>query len=31
VRGKRVNCRWARDWNLMIPVEILQRSWEEVW
>jgi predicted transcriptional regulator of viral defense system len=31
VRGKRENCRWARDWNLMIPVEILQRSWEEVW
>ncbi|MDY0043011.1 MAG: type IV toxin-antitoxin system AbiEi family antitoxin domain-containing protein [Desulforhabdus sp.] len=30
VRGKRSGCRWVGDWNLMIPVEILSRSWEEV-
>jgi predicted transcriptional regulator of viral defense system len=30
VRGKRDDCRWVGDWNLMIPVEILNRSWEEV-
>jgi len=30
MRGRRDDCRWARDWNLMIPVEILEKSWEEV-
>ena len=30
MRGKRDDCRWIREWNLMIPVEILNRSWEEV-
>ena len=30
VRGKRRGCRWLRDWNLMIPVEVLNRSWGEV-
>ena len=30
VLGKRDDCRWIREWNLMIPVEILNRSWEEV-
>ncbi len=30
VRTNRENCRWVGDWNLMIPVEILNRSWEEV-
>ncbi len=30
VRGKRDDCRWVTDWNLMIPVEILNKSWEEV-
>lgn len=29
-RSKRHNCRWVREWNLMIPVEILNRSWEEM-
>ena len=29
VRGKRDDCRWVGEWNLMIPVEILNRSWEE--
>ncbi len=29
-RGSRESCRWIKDWNLMIPVEILTRSWEEV-
>lgn len=30
VRGKRENCRWVKDWNLMIPVDILNRTWAEV-
>lgn len=30
VRGKRKDCRWVKDWNLMIPTEILNRSWGEV-
>ena len=30
MRGKRHDCRYIRDWNLMIPKEILNRSWEEV-
>ena len=30
VRGKRDDCRWVGDWNLMIPKEILNRSWEDV-
>jgi len=30
VRAKRDDCRWDGDWNLMVPVEILNRSWEEV-
>lgn len=30
VRSRRDDCRWVRDWNLMIPVEILNRSWEEI-
>jgi predicted transcriptional regulator of viral defense system len=30
VRGKRNDCRWVGEWNLMIPEEILNRSWEEV-
>ncbi|MCF8108349.1 MAG: hypothetical protein K9J81_05085 [Desulfohalobiaceae bacterium] len=30
VRGKRHDCRYIGDWNLMIPKEILNRSWEEV-
>lgn len=29
-RGKRENCRWVREWNLMIPVDILTIPWEEV-
>ncbi|MCP4754244.1 MAG: transcriptional regulator [Proteobacteria bacterium] len=28
-RGSRESCRWVKDWNLMIPIEILTRSWEE--
>ena len=27
VRGKRKGCQWVKDWNLLIPVEILNRSW----
>ena len=30
VRGKRKACRWVSDWNLMIPVDILNKSWGEV-
>ena len=30
VRGKRDDCRWVGDWNLMIPEEILNKSWEEM-
>jgi predicted transcriptional regulator of viral defense system len=30
VRSKRNSCRWVKEWNLMIPVEILDRSWEEI-
>ena len=30
VRSKRDDCRWVKDWNLMIPKEILNRSWEEM-
>ena len=30
VRGKRESCRWVRDWNLMIPVDILSKSWGEM-
>ena len=29
-RGNRKGCRWVKGWNLMIPAEILSRSWEEV-
>jgi len=30
IRGKRKGCKWIKDWNLMVPVEILNRSWGEV-
>ena len=30
IRGKRKSCRWIKDWNLMIPVQILNKSWGEV-
>lgn len=30
VRADRKNCRWIKDWNLMVPTEILSRAWEEV-
>ena len=30
MRGKRKGCQWVKEWNLMIPVEILNKSWEEV-
>lgn len=29
VRGRRKNCQWVKGWNLMIPAEILNQSWEE--
>lgn len=30
MRGKRKGGQWVKDWNLMIPTEILNKSWEEV-
>ncbi len=30
MRGKRKDCHWVKDWNLMIPTEILNRDWEQV-
>jgi len=30
VRGTRRDCRLVKEWNLMVPEEILNRSWEEV-
>ncbi len=30
IRVKRKGCQWVKDWNLLIPVEILNKSWEEV-
>lgn len=28
-RNRRKDCHWVKNWNLMIPVEILNKSWEE--
>jgi len=30
IRGKRKGCQWVKDWNLLVPVEILNKSWGEV-
>jgi len=30
IRSKRKGCQWVKDWNLLVPVEILNKSWEEV-
>ncbi len=30
VRGKRKKCQWVKSWNLMVPVDVLNKSWEEV-
>jgi predicted transcriptional regulator of viral defense system len=30
IRGKRKGCRLVKDWNLMIPLEILDKSWRHV-
>ena len=29
-RGKRKNCKWNKNWNLLIPTEIMTKHWEEV-
>ncbi len=29
-RSRRRGCQWVKGWNLMIPAEILSRSWGEV-
>lgn len=29
VRNKRKNCLFVKEWNLLIPTEILNKSWEE--
>ena len=30
MRSKRKDCHWVRGWNLMIPAEILDRTWADV-
>ena len=30
IRGKRNGSKWVKEWNLMIPIEILNKSWGEV-
>jgi len=30
IRGKRKGCQWVKDWNMMIPAEVLNKSWGEV-
>jgi predicted transcriptional regulator of viral defense system len=30
IRSKRKGCQWVKNWNLLIPTEILNKSWEEV-
>ncbi len=30
IRSKRKGCQWVKEWNLMIPVAILNKSWGEV-
>lgn len=30
LRNKRKEARWVKHWNLMVPNEILNRTWEEV-
>jgi len=30
IRGKRIDCHWVKEWNLLIPNEILNKSWGEV-
>ena len=30
IRGKRQGGRWVKEWNLMVPDEILNQSWGEV-
>ena len=29
MRGRPKGCRWVKDWNLMIPTEILNQTWKE--
>ena len=28
-RNRRKDCHWVKNWNLMVPVEILNKSWED--
>lgn len=30
IRSKRKGCQWIKNWNLMIPLEILNKSWGDV-
>ena len=30
IRSKRKGCQWIKDWNLLVPTEILNKSWGEV-
>ena len=29
-RARRSGCRLVSEWNLLVPLEVLDRSWEEV-
>ncbi len=29
VRARRRDCKWVKEWNLMVPEQVLNRSWEE--
>ncbi|MFC1586042.1 transcriptional regulator [Fibrobacterota bacterium] len=29
-RGKRKDCQFVKDWNLLVPVSLMNKSWEEV-
>ncbi len=31
MQGRPRDCRLMKDWNLMVPNEILNQSWGEVW
>lgn len=30
IRGKRKNCQWNKNWNLMVPADVKNKSWEDV-
>ena len=30
IRGKRKDCQWNKNWNLMVPADVQNKSWEDV-